>query len=59
MDYLNEAEMQRNLNLHKHNEMIAVPKIYKEITSRRVLTMDGLREQINQLRRCKKIRNRP
>ena len=29
-------------SMHKHNEMIAVPKIYKEITSRRVLTMEWI-----------------
>ena len=43
MDYLNEAknaEMFRDM--HKHNQMIAVPKIYKEITSRRVLTMEWI-----------------
>ena len=28
--------------MHKHNKMIAVPKIYKEITSRRVLIMEWI-----------------
>ena len=40
MDYLNEAEnAEKFRSMHKHNQMIAVPKIYKDITSRRVLTM--------------------
>ena len=43
MDYLNEAaNAEKFRNLHKHNPMIAVPKIYKEITSRRVLTMEWI-----------------
>ena len=43
MDYLNEAaNAEKFRNLHKHNQMIAVPKIYKEITSRRVLTMEWI-----------------
>ena len=43
MDYLNEAEnAEKFRNMHKHNQMIAVPKIYKEITSRRVLTMEWI-----------------
>ena len=43
MDYLNEAEnAEKFRNMHKHNEKIAVPKIYKEITSRRVLTMEWI-----------------
>ena len=29
-------------DMHKHNKMIAVPKIYKEITSRRVLAMEWI-----------------
>ena len=43
MDYLNEAnnaEKFRSFHLHKSN--IAVPKIYKDITSRRVLTMEWI-----------------
>ena len=61
MDYLNEAKnAEKFRNMHKHNSMIAVPKIYKEITSRRVLTMGMDRGyEINKSRRCKKIRNRP
>jgi len=43
MDYLNEAEnAEKFRNMHKHNRKIAVPKIYKEITSRRVLTMEWI-----------------
>ena len=43
MDYLNEAEnAEKFRNMHKHNQMIAVPKIYKEKTSRRVLTMEWI-----------------
>ena len=42
MDYLNEAEnAEKFRNMHKHNQMIAV-QIYKEITSRRVLTMEWI-----------------
>ena len=38
MDYLNETQMQKSLEVCiKRNQMIAVPKIYKETTSRRVL----------------------
>ena len=43
MDYLNEAEnAEKFRNMHKHNPKIAVPKIYKETTSRRVLTMEWI-----------------
>jgi len=43
MDYLNEAEnAERFRNMHKHNKKIAVPKIYKNFTSRRVLTMEWI-----------------
>ncbi len=43
MDYLNEAEnAEKFKNLHLHNSKIAVPKIYKETTSRRVLTMEWI-----------------
>ncbi len=43
MDYLNEAEnAEKFKKLHQHNSKIAVPKIYKEITSRRVLTMEWI-----------------
>ena len=43
MDYLNEAEnAEKFRDMHKHNEMIAVPKIYKKTTSRRVLTMEWI-----------------
>jgi len=43
MDYLNEAEnAEKFRNMHRHNQMIAVPKIYKEMTSRRVLTMEWI-----------------
>ncbi len=43
MDYLNEAEnAEKFRNLHLHNSKIAVPKIYKDFTSRRVLTMEWI-----------------
>ncbi len=43
MDYLNEAEnAEKFRKLHHHNSKIAVPKIYKENTSRRVLTMEWI-----------------
>ncbi len=43
MDYLNEAEnAEKFRNLHLHNSKIAVPKIYKETSSRRVLTMEWI-----------------
>jgi len=43
MDYLNEAaNAEKFREMHKHNKMIAVPKIYKEITSRRVLAMEWI-----------------
>ena len=57
MDYLNEASnAERFSELHRHNPRIAVPLIFKEATSRRVLTMewiDGVkltnREAVRQL----------
>jgi predicted unusual protein kinase regulating ubiquinone biosynthesis (AarF/ABC1/UbiB family) len=43
MDYLNEAEnAEKFKQLHSHNPAIAVPKIYHEATSRRVLTMEWI-----------------
>ncbi len=43
MDYLNEAKnAEKFRNLHLHNSKIAVPKIYMETTSRRVLTMEWI-----------------
>ena len=43
MDYLNEAKnAEKFKELHLHNSKIAVPKIYKETTSRRVLTMEWI-----------------
>ena len=43
MDYLNEAEnAEKFRNFHIQNSKIAVPKIYKETTSRRVLTMEWI-----------------
>tara|TARA_S200000501_G_scaffold372065_1_gene416376 strand:- start:225 stop:1433 length:1209 start_codon:yes stop_codon:yes gene_type:complete len=43
MDYLNEAEnAEKFRKLHLHNSKIAVPKIYKETSSRRVLTMEWI-----------------
>nr|YP_002049052.1 possible protein kinase: ABC1 family protein [Paulinella chromatophora]ACB42842.1 possible protein kinase: ABC1 family protein [Paulinella chromatophora] len=41
MDYLNEASNAETFaRLHAHNPRIAVPKIYHQATSRRVLTME-------------------
>ncbi len=43
MDYINEAENAEKFRaMHEKNVKIAVPKIYKEITSRRVLTMEWI-----------------
>ncbi len=43
MDYLNEAEnAEKFRKMHLHNTKIAVPKIYKNTTSRRVLTMEWI-----------------
>ena len=43
MDYLNEAaNAERFRTLHSHNQRIAVPIIYRQATSRRVLTMEWI-----------------
>ena len=43
MDYLNEAtNAERFKKLHQYNKKIAVPTIYRETTSRRVLTMEWI-----------------
>jgi len=43
MDYINEAENAEKFRvMHQKNDKIAVPKIYNEITSRRVLTMEWI-----------------
>ena len=43
MDYFNEATNAENFaRLHAHNKRIAVPAIYRELTSRRVLTMEWM-----------------
>ena len=43
MDYLNEAgNAEKFCELHQHNPRIAVPRIYREATSRRVLTMEWI-----------------
>jgi len=43
MDYLNEASnAERFASLHSHNRRIAVPRIHREATSRRVLTMEWI-----------------
>ncbi len=57
MDYLNEAENANKFrNMHKHNKKIAVPKIYKEITSRRVLTMEWIEgKKLTNLEEVKKL----
>ncbi len=43
MDYINEASnAEKFKKLHSENNKIAVPKIYREATSRRVLTMEWI-----------------
>ena len=43
MDYCNEAaNAERFAALHAHNPLIAVPRIYHQATSRRVLTMEWI-----------------
>ena len=43
MDYINEANnAEKFKELHSKNKNIAVPKIYREATSRRVLTMEWI-----------------
>ncbi len=43
MDYINEANnAEKFKELHSKNNKIAVPKIYREATSRRVLTMEWI-----------------
>jgi len=43
MDYLHEAEnAEAFARLHQHNPRIAVPAIYRQATSRRVLTMEWI-----------------
>ena len=43
MDYINEADNAEKFRLmHEKNTKIAVPKIYKKLTSRRVLTMEWI-----------------
>ena len=43
MDYINEANnAEKFKELHSSNNKIAVPKIYREATSRRVLTMEWI-----------------
>jgi len=43
MDYINEANnAEKFKELHKENNKIAVPKIYRKETSRRVLTMEWI-----------------
>ena len=43
MDYCNEASNAETFaQLHAHNPRIAVPRIYREATSRRVLTMEWI-----------------
>ena len=43
MDYFNEASnAERFAELHAHNRRIAVPEIHRELTSRRVLTMEWI-----------------
>jgi len=43
MDYINEANnAEKFKELHSDNKKIAVPKIYRKVTSRRVLTMEWI-----------------
>jgi predicted unusual protein kinase regulating ubiquinone biosynthesis (AarF/ABC1/UbiB family) len=43
MDYLNEAaNAEKFAELHRHNPRIAVPRIFHQATSRRVLTMEWI-----------------
>ena len=43
MDYLNEADnAEKFRDLHRQNQRIAVPSIYRDVTSRRVLTMEWI-----------------
>jgi len=43
MDYINEANnAEKFRQMHEKNKKIAVPKIYKEFTSKRVLTMEWI-----------------
>ena len=43
MDYINEATNAETFaRLHSHNKRIAVPRIYRNATSRRVLTMEWI-----------------
>ncbi len=43
MDYINEANnAEKFKTLHLNNNQIAVPKIYREVTSRRILTMEWI-----------------
>ncbi|WP_413389453.1 ABC1 kinase family protein [Prochlorococcus marinus] len=43
MDYINEANnAEKFKELHSNNKKIAVPKIYRKVTSRRVLTMEWI-----------------
>ncbi len=43
MDYLNEADnAEKFRDLHRQNPRIAVPSIYRDVTSRRVLTMEWI-----------------
>ena len=43
MDYIHEAEnAERFATLHSHNKRIAVPEIHRNLTNRRVLTMEWI-----------------
>jgi len=43
MDYIHEAENAEHFaTLHRHNQRIAVPKIHRHLTKRRVLTMEWI-----------------
>ena len=56
MDYLNEADnAEKFRSMHKKNIKIAVPKIYKELTSRRVLTMEWI--EGTKLTNLEKVKN--
>ena len=57
MDYINEADnAEKFRDMHQKNKKIAVPKIYREITSRRVLTMEWIEgTKLTNLDEVKKI----
>ena len=56
MDYINEADnAEKFRQMHQNNKKIAVPKIYKKYTSRRVLTMEWI--EGTKLTNLEKVKN--